>query len=221
MNALTRLQREFLSSFFARPSGKEFYLTGGVALSEFYLQHRLSQDLDLFTQSQAAFETSGDDLVAAAHEVGAEVVRLHPPKPGDDLGRCFLNLGDEPELKIDVVRDAPPHFGDILLQADGVLVDSLENLSVGKLLAVFGRAYPRDFVDLYFLLKNGADFDYLLTLARQKDIGFNEYFLGGMMEQIAKVEQRDLPKMLKPIDLADMKRVLLDLAKKLKRVKPE
>jgi hypothetical protein len=221
MNALTRLQREFLSKFFSRPSGKAFYLTGGVALAEFYLQHRLSQDLDLFTQSRTAFETSGDDLVAAAHEIGAEVVRFQPPKPGDDLGRCFLKLGDEPELKIDVVRDAPPHFGEIRLQADGVQVDSLENLSVGKLLAVFGRAYPRDFVDLYFLLKHGVDFEQLLVLARQKDIGFSEYFLGGMMEQITKVEQRDLPKMLKPVDLADMKRVLLDLADKLKRIKPE
>ena len=27
-----------------------FYFTGGTALSEFYLQHRLSDDLDFFTQ---------------------------------------------------------------------------------------------------------------------------------------------------------------------------
>jgi predicted nucleotidyltransferase component of viral defense system len=221
MNALTRLQREFLAKFFRRPSGQAFYLTGGVALSEYYLHHRLSQDLDLFTQSRAAFETSGDDLIAAAHEVGADVVRFHPPEPGDDLGRCFLKLSDEPELKIDIVRDAPPHFGEVLLHADGVQVDSLENLSVGKLLAVFGRAYPRDFVDLYFLLKSGVDFDQLLILAGQKDIGFSEYFLGGMMEQIVKVEERDLPKMLKPVDLEDMKRTLLSLAEQLKRVKPE
>ena len=54
MSALTRLQREFLSKFFARPSGKAFYLTGGVALSEYYLQHRLSLDLDLFTSRGSA-----------------------------------------------------------------------------------------------------------------------------------------------------------------------
>ena len=40
------------------------------------------------------------------------------------------------------------------------------------------------------------------------------------MDQIVKVEERDLPKMLKPVDLEDMKRTLLSLAERLKRVKP-
>ena len=149
MSVLTRLQREFLSRFFSRPSGQAFYLTGGVALSEFYLQHRFSQDLDLFTQSRSAFETSESDLTAAAQEVGASLIRFHPAEPGESLSRCFLTLSGEPEIKIDVVHDSPPYFGEAVLQADGVRVDSLENLAVGKLLAVFGRAYPRDFVDLY------------------------------------------------------------------------
>ena len=29
-----------------------FYLTGGTALSEFYLRHRLSEDLDLFSEEE-------------------------------------------------------------------------------------------------------------------------------------------------------------------------
>ena len=29
-----------------------FYLTGGTALSEFYLQHRLSEDLDFFSEEE-------------------------------------------------------------------------------------------------------------------------------------------------------------------------
>ena len=31
---------------------KRFYLTGGTALAEFYLKHRLSEDIDLFTPEQ-------------------------------------------------------------------------------------------------------------------------------------------------------------------------
>ena len=31
---------------------KKFYLAGGTALAEFYLQHRLSEDLDFFTEKQ-------------------------------------------------------------------------------------------------------------------------------------------------------------------------
>lgn len=45
--ALTSLKRDFLKGFFDR--GQPFFLTGGSALGIFYLQHRLSYDLDLFT----------------------------------------------------------------------------------------------------------------------------------------------------------------------------
>jgi hypothetical protein len=30
----------------------DFYLTGGTALAEFYLQHRLSEDLDFFSEQE-------------------------------------------------------------------------------------------------------------------------------------------------------------------------
>ena len=43
--ALTPLKRDFLKGFFDR--GQSFFLTGGSALGIFYLQHRLSYDLDL------------------------------------------------------------------------------------------------------------------------------------------------------------------------------
>ena len=48
MTVLTRLQRDFLSSFFAQPAAQPFVLTGGTALAAFHLQQRLSEDVDLF-----------------------------------------------------------------------------------------------------------------------------------------------------------------------------
>src|SRR5918999_3975854 len=44
---LSALQWEFLSVFFQ--GAPPFFLTGGTALSAFYLGHRYSEDLDLFT----------------------------------------------------------------------------------------------------------------------------------------------------------------------------
>ena len=52
---LTPAQASFLESFFE--SGPPAFLTGGTALSGFYLGHRLSQDLDLFSGVEAVFET--------------------------------------------------------------------------------------------------------------------------------------------------------------------
>jgi predicted nucleotidyltransferase component of viral defense system len=42
-------QRRFLRLFSKTPDSTHFYLTGGTALAEFYLGHRYSFDLDLFT----------------------------------------------------------------------------------------------------------------------------------------------------------------------------
>jgi hypothetical protein len=50
---LTDEQRKFLTLFNEEKSlYKKFYLTGGTALSEFYLHHRLSEDLDFFSEEE-------------------------------------------------------------------------------------------------------------------------------------------------------------------------
>jgi hypothetical protein len=51
---LTALQRQVLDAFFQRERG--FFLTGGAALAGFHLGHRATDDLDLFTQQESAFE---------------------------------------------------------------------------------------------------------------------------------------------------------------------
>src|ERR1044071_3340373 len=54
---LTALQREVLDAFFQRERG--FFLTRGAAIVGFYLGHRTTDDLDLFTSQPAAFEQIG------------------------------------------------------------------------------------------------------------------------------------------------------------------
>ena len=49
--ALTPLKRDFRVAFFEH--GSSFFLTGGSALGLFYLDHRLSFDLDFFTTDDA------------------------------------------------------------------------------------------------------------------------------------------------------------------------
>ena len=48
-NVLTPFQNEVLSFFFKIKDSVYFLLTGGSALAEFYLGHRKSFDLDIFT----------------------------------------------------------------------------------------------------------------------------------------------------------------------------
>lgn len=53
-NTLTPLQRRFLDAFSKTELTKDFFLTGGTALAHFYLQHRLSEDLDFFAEVPGA-----------------------------------------------------------------------------------------------------------------------------------------------------------------------
>ena len=66
---LSALQAEVLRAFFARE--RDYFLTGGAALAGFHLGHRTTDDLDLFTTSDAAFER-GRFVLSDVH--GATVV---------------------------------------------------------------------------------------------------------------------------------------------------
>src|SRR3989338_9762036 len=49
---LNQFQTKVVTDFKRSNLSRKFYLSGGTALSEFYLHHRLSEDLDFFTQQE-------------------------------------------------------------------------------------------------------------------------------------------------------------------------
>jgi hypothetical protein len=63
VNKLSPLQRDVLDAFFERERG--FFHTGGAALA-FHIGHRATDDLDLFTTEEQAFERGRFVLVARA-----------------------------------------------------------------------------------------------------------------------------------------------------------
>jgi fumarylacetoacetate (FAA) hydrolase family protein len=95
------------------------------------------------------------------------------------------------------------------------------NIAVNKVTAL-SRLAARDYVDLFFLAKAGFAFDELLERAKQKDRGLEEFYLAMALRAVEKIEPADLPKMLKPLDLDELKAYFLALAVTIaQRVKPE
>lgn len=74
---LSRLQRALIEGL---AGGTEFYLTGGAALSGFYLHHRQSQDLDFFVVDPAELDALERRLEILCAERGwsIEEVRRFP-----------------------------------------------------------------------------------------------------------------------------------------------
>lgn len=212
---LTPLQTALLDEFFSLHIGQSFFLTGGTALAAYYLHHRLSKDIDLFTTNDEAFSQVGDSMEFVAKRLNCNLIR----RASSPWFQQFFMEQNEKRLQVDVVRDADLQFGQPQY-FDKVIVDSELNIGANKITAIFGRTESKDFVDLYFLLQKGYEFQELLELAQQKDRGMTLFFLGGMMRQVLTL--RDLPHMLKPIDLETLQAFYTALARTLiEKSRPE
>lgn len=217
MKILTPFQTEFLTVFFQSILGKDFFLTGGTALSAFYLKHRLSQDLDLFTINQNL----------EFNMVNAEILKIIASLSGNITKQVssptflqFIFKVKNEELKIDIVKDTPAHFG-TLKKIPNIQVDSLENIAVGKLLALFGRADAKDFIDLYFILEIEKKFTFkkLYNLTKNKDSGLSEFYLAGMMKKVEDIEF--FPRTIKPLNEKNLRNYFTNFSDKLfKQIKP-
>jgi hypothetical protein len=162
--------RAVLLRLLAHPAiEKSFFLTGGTALSVFYLHHRVSDDLDLFTL--ASVNMSELDYWLRT-QWKASCTKI---KEGPDFLSFLLG-----ETKVEFVHD-PLSNGDERPSAeleDGrrLWVDNLRNIVSNKLGAMVSRQEPKDFADFYFIAKlnPGLDMEKTWQGARLKDAIFDD-----------------------------------------------
>lgn len=175
---ITDLQRKILLAFCEIPGSEMFYLTGGTALSEFYLAHRRSYDIDLFT-------TEKDFVIQFSHTFEEVMKKLFQVK----TIRRLLNFAEFEmsdgisQTKVQIALDSTFRFGEPVGSDVDIKVNDYTDLIVDKLLAFFGRVEPRDAVDLFFILKN-EDLWKLTELAKQKDTGFDLYWLAVALKEV-------------------------------------
>lgn len=206
---LTSLQASVLERFFATEVGQQFYLTGGTALAAFHLHHRISIDLGLFTLDDLALREADLLLPQLAEDSGC---RLGATRRTEHYREVFFEPSAADPLKIDLVRDFGPQYGEHL-KFNQVIVDSIENIGANKLTAVLGRTEPKDFVDLYFILRAGYDFDDLLAKAQTKDLGLLPFYLAGSLRQVRNF--RRLPATTPPLTPGELQQFILALADRL------
>lgn len=177
---LSPVQRLFLAAFAQLPDQAQFYLAGGTALAEYYFGHRLSFDLDLFTAEGSLILPFSYQIEALGPQygLGITVVRRFASYVE------FAVSADGEQLKVDLAQDSPFRLEPLELSVDGIYVSSLPDLCLDKLLAYYGRAEPRDAVDLYFILQQ-ASLDQLIAQAAQKDPGFDLYWFAVALNRAA------------------------------------
>ncbi len=205
----TATQKHFLDEVRREPYLlKKFYLTGGTALAACYLNHRESEDIDLFTD--APFEES--TVIAA---MGRITTRLHAKstlaKIHDRL-RYDLSFPKGGLLKIDFVFYDFKHIEPVNT-LDGLSVDSIGDIAVNKLLALSQRTASKDFVDLFFLLKKYTMWDLRHGVEHKFKLDIDPFYLSALF---AKAEDlTDMPIMKKKLSLEILKKFFLNEARTL------
>lgn len=145
-STLDPLQRRFLDAFAAGPLRDAFYLTGGTALSAFYLHHRESEDLDFFSDDEVPLQDV-QGFVRSVAGFSLESFTRHHSR------RLFLLRAGERALKVEFTHYAFTGQFPRALVDIGFAIDTVEEILVNKVLAICDRREPKDEVDLWFLLQ--------------------------------------------------------------------
>lgn len=206
MSVINKIQREILLYFGDVLESEQFYLTGGTALAEFYLKHRRSNDLDFFTSVEELIVPYSYSLEEALKAKGMSV---HRQRGFSSFVELLVERADDSTV-IHIALETPFRFEStkVFPEYPKLKVDSLVDIASNKLLALFGRATLRDFIDVYFLIKKGYyDTEELIAKAKIKDPGFDLYWLGVALERINTFKE-DSPEMLLLCEKVDFKEML-------------
>ena len=173
------------------PELADFYLVGGTALA-LQIGHRKSIDIDPFCDS--------------AHDQEKIVHAL--PTPKVEFARSSVFLGVTVNgVKCDFVKFLFPRI-EPLLVVEGVRMAQSIEISAMKLWAITQRGSKKDFIDLYFLLKQFS-FEEMFEFFKRKFPSIEPFMVLRSLTWFGDAEEDLDPFMLEPITWEDMKQGLI------------
>ena len=167
--ALTPLQRDVCRLLAAgRRQCRDSRVAGGAALSAAVRSHRLSRDVDLFSDTTEAVGRSWDRDRLALESAGFRVVPLRE-RPG--YVEAAITRGTD-RLVMEWARDSAFRFFPLVEDDELGLVLHPFDLATNKVLALVGRLEARDWVDVLACDARLQPLGYLAWAACGKDPGF-------------------------------------------------
>ncbi len=145
------------------------YLIGGTVVSLFYLHHRYSDDLDLFSNQHSDFEKEIDRVtqhLKKSFQVDLQVKDVA-------YGRTFVTKGDL-VLKIDYVNDVGFHAGEVVNSPLFTRTDNWKNILSNKITALT-REEGKDAADIIFMcLRYAFNWQDIISHAKNNDSWIDE-----------------------------------------------
>lgn len=201
MRIFTNLQEELIKQISCTPIKDSFFLTGGTALSTFYLQHRYSEDLDFFTEIPGAVGGVLPSLEVVKKNIPIEIEARRTFNTFTEL--VVTLAGSEENVLFHFAQDAPYRLKPTIFNNEyGIYIDNLLDISCNKFSALFDRHDMKDFVDIYFIDKEKMKFEEVHSHAKKKHVGLDDYWLSQSLRYINDLTI--LPRMIKPVTLKEL-----------------
>lgn len=201
-------QKKAIDFVFSKNELNNFYLTGGTALAGYYLYHRISDDLDFFS-----FDNFDSIFIHGITEelrkiIGADKVRFSKLY---DRNQFFYILMDE-EYKVEFTKYPFKQLEEIN-DFNGARIDSEFDIAVNKLITITDRFDPKDFVDLYFLLRKYSLERLQKGVYSKFNTKLDQLTIGSSLAKVRGVLA--LPKLTEPLTVEELKEFFNAEAKKL------
>jgi len=206
---LTPEQEQFLTLVGSVKHIREnFYFTGGTPLAAFYLQHRLSEDIDLFIEQREVYLPA----VRAFLKKVEKALRVQKVDYTNFLGLHSFQLyfSETNILKVDFNYYPFPRI-EKGMKYKSISVDSVLDIAVNKIHTIAMKPRARDFVDIYFIIKK---FGYTFQELLEFDWHIDALQLGSRLF-LAK-DTKDFPRMIKKIRHEEWQDFFIGEAKKLR-----
>ncbi len=196
LNSLPEVSTKVILKLAKLPIWNDFYLAGdsGLALQ---INHRISVDFDLFSYNNRLTDIEREKLKKIFS--GSESITIRTSK--DWTLEVVLNGVLISFFYYDYPLVEP------LLKFNSIKIASLSDIGLMKLASIVGRGSKKDFIDIYFILKEHTSLEQLLILSKEK---FKEVpsFDIQALQALVYFEDAELertPKMIREVNWGEVK----------------
>lgn len=186
---------ELLNAVMTEPAFKDFSLVGGTSLA-LQIGHRLSVDLDLFGKC----EIDHDQFTSILSNFG----KVQLLKKSQNI--LILTVDG---IKVDFVNYDFPILKDLRTE-NQIRLASREDILAMKLNAIAGRGSKKDFIDVYFLLKEFTLEEAFIFYTSKYTSG-SEFMVRKSLTYFEDAEQEEMPHMLIEKSWEEIKHSLLQI----------
>ncbi|MBS1558109.1 MAG: nucleotidyl transferase AbiEii/AbiGii toxin family protein [Bacteroidetes bacterium] len=194
-NTVKKSTLEFLIQLQKTESFSSLRLVGGTSLA-LQIGHRISVDIGLFG-------TLNEDIInvnAALNKMG-QVTQL---KNSKNINVYLLN-----DIKLDLVNYPYPWLENAVIH-NGLRLAHQNDIAAMKIAAVTGRGTKKDFIDIYFLLKE-MPLTKILELYQRKYSDGSLFMALKSLIYFDDAQEDEIPTMLAPVSWDTVKNTILSV----------